>query len=473
MAENIVVNGVNYNGVDSVEFETPEGKSAAFYPDAVRYSPQELTDEQKAVARKNIGASSYNGEDAPSAAAWKNITDKPFTASTTNILTWDGDMTDKELIGELLVKISDEVVSPEALAQGGSITAPTLTAIGCPVSIAYWSAEEVIEMTPGMFAPMPAALMDIGFPLVVCVQTRITDPEVGTLEPGVYFVWMPLDETSALHPTEVAFYGHEFSSGEIINREALPEQLRFGPTNERIEEVLPETVLTDSVAGAEASNKLSKTISVTYDGVKYKCSSMALPELSPNVVCYGNLSIVASVFTNTGEPFCILTSKQTREIAIYKPVDDVGTHTISISAKVYDAVPVDSEWLPEHVTNVQSDWNQTDETADDYIKNKPNIAAESSAIYLQALSRSSETVYRLYEYGATPHEPITLARLKEIVMTKKAIMLGTPDGKSSCSYPLTIHPNGAEGYGYIRYVRYDANGGVKYATAYTAEYTPS
>jgi hypothetical protein len=30
--------------------------------------------------------------------------------------------------------------------------------------------------------------------------------------------------------------------------------------------------------------------------------------------------------------------------------------------------------------NVQADWNQTDSTADDYIKNKPNIPAETVAI---------------------------------------------------------------------------------------------
>ncbi len=58
MAENISVNGVTYNGVDTVEFETPEGKSVGFYPDAVRYNAQELTEEQRAQARENIGVKS-------------------------------------------------------------------------------------------------------------------------------------------------------------------------------------------------------------------------------------------------------------------------------------------------------------------------------------------------------------------------------------------------------------------------------
>lgn len=56
MAENIVVNGVQYNGVDSVEMKTPDGRSVGFYPDAVRYNAQDLTAAQKEQARKNIDA---------------------------------------------------------------------------------------------------------------------------------------------------------------------------------------------------------------------------------------------------------------------------------------------------------------------------------------------------------------------------------------------------------------------------------
>lgn len=62
MAENIVVNGVTYNGVDSMEMRNTAGQSVGFYPDAVRYNEQTLTDAQKAQARKNIGVS---GQVAP------------------------------------------------------------------------------------------------------------------------------------------------------------------------------------------------------------------------------------------------------------------------------------------------------------------------------------------------------------------------------------------------------------------------
>lgn len=56
MAENLVVNGVTYNGVDSLAMKNANGETVSYYPDAVRYVAQELTPEQKAQARANIGA---------------------------------------------------------------------------------------------------------------------------------------------------------------------------------------------------------------------------------------------------------------------------------------------------------------------------------------------------------------------------------------------------------------------------------
>ena len=56
MAENLVVNGVTYNGVDSISMQNANGRAVGFYPDAVRYTEQALTEEQKAQARANIGA---------------------------------------------------------------------------------------------------------------------------------------------------------------------------------------------------------------------------------------------------------------------------------------------------------------------------------------------------------------------------------------------------------------------------------
>lgn len=56
MSENVMVNGVAYNGVEALALVRADGTVVTFYPDAVRYSEQTLTEAQKAQARANIGA---------------------------------------------------------------------------------------------------------------------------------------------------------------------------------------------------------------------------------------------------------------------------------------------------------------------------------------------------------------------------------------------------------------------------------
>lgn len=56
MAQDIVINGTTYPAVESVALTGANGDVTMFYPDAVRYVEQALTDEQKAQARANIGA---------------------------------------------------------------------------------------------------------------------------------------------------------------------------------------------------------------------------------------------------------------------------------------------------------------------------------------------------------------------------------------------------------------------------------
>lgn len=57
MAQDVVINGTTYPAVESVALSDADGNVTMYYPDAVRYNPQTLTDEQKTQARENIGAS--------------------------------------------------------------------------------------------------------------------------------------------------------------------------------------------------------------------------------------------------------------------------------------------------------------------------------------------------------------------------------------------------------------------------------
>ena len=56
MAKDVVINGVTYPNIESIAARDTDGNVMMFYPDAVRYVEQTLTEEQKAQARENIGA---------------------------------------------------------------------------------------------------------------------------------------------------------------------------------------------------------------------------------------------------------------------------------------------------------------------------------------------------------------------------------------------------------------------------------
>ena len=54
MSENVVIRDETYD-VEAIVVENKEGRATAFYPDAVRYTEQTLTEEQKKQVRKNLG----------------------------------------------------------------------------------------------------------------------------------------------------------------------------------------------------------------------------------------------------------------------------------------------------------------------------------------------------------------------------------------------------------------------------------
>lgn len=60
MSENVVINDTTYNGVDALALTRSDGTVATFYPDAVRYGVQTLTEAQQARARDNIGCIAKN-----------------------------------------------------------------------------------------------------------------------------------------------------------------------------------------------------------------------------------------------------------------------------------------------------------------------------------------------------------------------------------------------------------------------------
>lgn len=105
------------------------------------------------------------------------------------------------------------------------------------------------------------------------------------------------------------------------------------------------------------------TFDVVFDGTSYQCKW-----LEPNGDRYpgfGNLAIVHSSATDTGEPFCVsLGPKDTFVIACKV----AGTHTVAVSYQQDVVHTLDPKYIPAN--SVQPDWNQNDSTAKGYVKNR-------------------------------------------------------------------------------------------------------
>ncbi len=87
MAQDVVINGTTYPAVESVSLRDGNGNETMYYPDAVRYVPQELTEEQKAQVRQNIGIpdSGGNAENVPD--YWLTELDEGAEAINTALCT--------------------------------------------------------------------------------------------------------------------------------------------------------------------------------------------------------------------------------------------------------------------------------------------------------------------------------------------------------------------------------------------------
>ena len=115
--------------------------------------------------------------------------------------------------------------------------------------------------------------------------------------------------------------------------------------------------------GAEFSSPFEATVGETYkvswDGTAYECTCV----LINNILTIGNLSIVDTGSDDTGEPF-VMGIMNGKRIQIFT-ADTSTSHTFSISRIVVPVVKIDKKYL------IQPDWNQNDETAADYVKNRP------------------------------------------------------------------------------------------------------
>lgn len=134
---------------------------------------------------------------------------------------------------------------------------------------------------------------------------------------------------------------------------------------------------------------------VKIDGVLYK-TKLQLNES----IFLGNGHIENPDIDDTGEPFVVIfniqgASEEEPVSAIFGVTLGAGEHTVSISRTDTVITKIPKEYLPDDIgdgSSVQSDWNQTDTSASDYIKNKPAISEQVQANWNQTNTTAKDYI---------------------------------------------------------------------------------
>lgn len=131
---------------------------------------------------------------------------------------------------------------------------------------------------------------------------------------------------------------------------------------------------------------LGEIYDVKIDDVLYKVECRDLNGMP----ILGNATFIVTGNPNygdTGEPFVIRLNFDTGDIFGITTIE-AGNHTISINGLARTIIKIPKMLLPDDIgggSSVQADWNQNDDTADDYIKNRPFYDRKASARLLNGM----------------------------------------------------------------------------------------
>ena len=331
--------------------EAAESGGAA---DAVTYTPQTLTEEQRAQARTNIGAYTKPASGIPKSDLADDVQTSLAKADTAlqsqTIPDWNqndetapdyvknrpfytGDPVETVLVEESTVSFAD---------QGGMYAAAFPSTFEATVGEIYkvsWDGT-VYECTCVSFSDIPVignlsivgAGSDTGEPFLMVVRTG-EGIDIGTAD------------TSA---------SHTFSISGLVTEVVKidPKYIRdMYYTGNPVETVLVEESTVSfaedqGLYGARVQSTFEATVGETYkvswDGTAYECTCASFK----NRPAIGNLSITGAG-SDTGEPF-IMVVDNGRGITIVT-ADTSASHTFSISGFVQEVVKIDEKYLPNTV----------------------------------------------------------------------------------------------------------------------------
>ena len=119
---------------------------------------------------------------------------------------------------------------------------------------------------------------------------------------------------------------------------------------------------------------IGETYTVKFNGRTYRCNAI---KINDYWYALGNLSLI-NMGENTNEPFVI---EKLRSGYSIKTNISKSNISVEVTGDTMIATKIPEKYLPDNIgsgSSVQPDWNQTDATANDYIKNKPTIIGKAS-----------------------------------------------------------------------------------------------
>ena len=218
---------------------------------------------------------------------------------------------------------------------------------------------------------------------------------------------------------------------KMTETEIMPEQTFTFVENEGIR-------VCESYATLNGDNIIPGEIyDVKFDDILYKVECRNLD----GTMILGNAAIEGTPgYDDTGEPFAIMLNFNAGAI-FGETTLDAGDHTISINGLTRTIIKIPKAFLPDDIgggSSVQSDWNQTDATASDYIKNKPTITAQVQSDWNQTNTTAKDYIKNKPNIGeqvqADWNQTSTTA--KDYIKNKPTIIgkLGTDSGEIFNNY---------------------------------------
>ena len=255
--------GIDYfdgkDGKDGVDGK--DGKDAP--QDAIRYSAQTLTDEQKAQARKNIGVSDAGEKSGNNSISWANA---GIDFSSIPIATW--------------VKVSDAVVTAEDFAN--------VNVDDVYYTFAAFDGNECYiydNVSAGFPQCIYPGQTSIGLPVVDINGNAYEGVEFRA--DGVYFFTGMVEDIPAFPlSVNIPNFG-KFESYKPIDSRYLPEELRTETVS------ISDTIHFDGIVDDDGYTVVSKVVSKNWIGSAHMVSDANIPVKS----CYGTDGGMGKVYT--------------------------------------------------------------------------------------------------------------------------------------------------------------------------------